>query len=295
MGLSLSTYAANIIKEKRGRTTMSAFNLNEKTTAFLSAYRLFKEDTVQQVQLQHRLTLVDAFKIEKGMRVLEIGCGQGDTTAALADAVGETGFVVAIDIASPTYGAPLTLKQATDIIKQSSLGERISFHFETDFNTFEIDTPFDVAVLSHCSWYFKRPEALLSYFKKLKTMTKTICFAEWDLDFISMSQRAHFCAASILSLYSIFVENEGNIQNIFSKSQIQQMLEQAGFQNIKPNLVDASYLQDGRWEKAFANEIRAEFKNAPERVQTLITNYYQLMNTSNGEVHSLNSFVFCAD
>lgn len=65
------------------------------------------------MQLQHRLELVAAFGIQKGMRVLEIGCGQGDTTVAIADAVGESGSVVAIDIASLDYGAPLTLGQAT--------------------------------------------------------------------------------------------------------------------------------------------------------------------------------------
>ncbi|MBB2480858.1 hypothetical protein H5P36_11700 [Bacillus sp. APMAM] len=48
------------------------------------------------------------------MRILEIGCGQGDTTAALADAVGVNGNVVAMDVASPDCGAPLTLGQATD-------------------------------------------------------------------------------------------------------------------------------------------------------------------------------------
>lgn len=82
---------------------------------------------IQQAQLQHRLELVAAFGIQKGMRVLEIGCGQGDTTVAIADAVGESGSVVAIDIANPDYGAPLTLGQAAERIKKSSLGERIDF------------------------------------------------------------------------------------------------------------------------------------------------------------------------
>ena len=36
--------------------------------------------------------------------MLEIGCGQGDTTVALADAVGEEGSVVALDPGRPDYG-----------------------------------------------------------------------------------------------------------------------------------------------------------------------------------------------
>lgn len=41
--------------------------------------------------------------IEKGSTVLEIGCGQGDTTAVIASMVGENGNVVVVDIADPKY------------------------------------------------------------------------------------------------------------------------------------------------------------------------------------------------
>ncbi|MFF2496790.1 SAM-dependent methyltransferase [Peribacillus sp. NPDC058075] len=273
---------------------MKSFQLNEKTSSFLAEYQLFEDDWIQQVQLQHRLELVAAFGIQKGMRVLEIGCGQGDTTVAIADAVGESGCVVAIDIASPDYGAPLTLAQATERIKKSSLGERIDFHFEMDFDYFESPIPFDVAVLSHCSWYFKQQEDLLNYFKKIRKLAKHICFAEWDLDFTCISQRSHFCAASILALYSNFVKNEGNIQNLFHKTQIHQLLRQANFEVVKQLTVDATLLQDGQWEKNHANSIRAEFIKVPNKIQTLITGYYELMNTSNGKENSLNSFIVCA-
>lgn len=266
---------------------------NKKIKAFLSKYKLFEDDLIQQIQLQHRLDLVEAFNIQKGMRVLEIGCGQGDTTVALADAVGEDGSVVAIDIASPDYGEPLTLGQATNRIKNSVLGDRIAFHFNTDFNKFESTMPFDAVVLSHCSWYFKKPTDLLHYFQKLRKMTKRICFAEWDLDFISMQQRAHFFAASILALYSNFVNNEGNIQNLFDKCQIQKLLEQAGFRIEKQSTVNATYLQDGQWEKNYANSIRPEFSAVSEAIQTLVNSYYELMNSSTQNDQSLNSFVIC--
>ncbi len=273
---------------------MKSFQLNEKTRSFLAEYQLFEDDLIQQVQLQHRLELVAAFGIQKGMRVLEIGCGQGDTTVAIADAVGESGSVVAIDIASLDYGAPLTLGQATERIKKSSLGERIDFHFEMDFDFFESPIPFDVAVLSHCSWYFKQPEDLLKYFKKIRGLAKQLCFAEWDLDFTCLSQRFHFCAVSILALHSNFVKSEGNIQNLFHKTQILQLLQQANFEVVKQLTVDATFLQDGQWEKDYANSIRAEFIKVPNMIQTLITGYYELMNTSNGKEKSLNSFVVCA-
>lgn len=115
--------------------------------------------------------------------MLEIGCGQGDTTLVLADAVGESGRVTAIDIASKEYGAPLTLEEAANRIMRTSLGDRITFHFETDFLAFEEETAFDAVVLSHASWYFENEQTLIDYIDKVKEIANQICFAEWDLDY----------------------------------------------------------------------------------------------------------------
>ncbi|RXZ78619.1 class I SAM-dependent methyltransferase [Paenibacillaceae bacterium] len=268
--------------------------LNTNTLNFITKYQLFKNDTIQQMQLQHRLDLVDSFQIRQGMRVLEVGCGQGDTTMALADAVGIHGSITAIDIASPDYGAPFTLGQAAELIKNSSLGERIQFRFETNFMDFEPEAVYDAVVLSHCSWYFKNPQDLLAYFHKIKLVAKRICFAEWDLDFTSITQRAHFCAASILALYSNLTEDDGNIQNLFHKKQIEVFLHDAGFEVIQNTVVNASYLQDGQWEQDYANSIRSDFSKAPPMLQVLANSYYELMNADAEHQSSLNSFVLCA-
>jgi predicted methyltransferase len=55
-------------------------------------------------QMTERVQLVRSWGIHPGESVLEIGCGQGDTTIALAVAVGAEGRVVAVDPASPDYG-----------------------------------------------------------------------------------------------------------------------------------------------------------------------------------------------
>ncbi|KAG4432126.1 hypothetical protein IFR05_012400, partial [Cadophora sp. M221] len=80
-------------------------------------------------QLAHRQELIAYWDIQLGSRVLEIGCGQGDTTVALADAVGEDGSVVALDPGSPDYGSPETLAQSQAHILSTPLGARITFHF----------------------------------------------------------------------------------------------------------------------------------------------------------------------
>lgn len=141
----------------------------------LKCMKIIGDDTIQRTQLTHRIELVKTFQVKKGMKVLEIGCGQGDTTVVLADAVGETGQIVAIDIASPEYGAPITLGEAAETISQSPLGQRIDFHFETDFLQMAFDEKFDVIVLSHCSWYFESIELLKNYLQKSsKSLTGSV-------------------------------------------------------------------------------------------------------------------------
>ena len=55
-------------------------------------------------QERHRRKLVQLWEITPGSRVLEIGCGQGDCTVVLAEAVGENGHVDAVDPGAHDYG-----------------------------------------------------------------------------------------------------------------------------------------------------------------------------------------------
>lgn len=261
----------------------------------LNCMKIIGDDTIQRTQLTHRLELVRAFQLEKGMRVLEIGCGQGDTTVVLADAVGPAGQVTAIDIATKEYGAPITLGEASETIAKSPLGQIIDFHYETDFLQFPIEEPFDVVVLSHCSWYFQNAELLEAYMQKIRAVAKRVCFAEWDIDYTLPSQRAHFCAANILALYTAFIEDDGNIQNLFHKSHIKKILENTGFTITNEQLIDASYLQDGQWEVDYSNYLLNEFPQVPAKIQTLVESFAYLMNEQQEAVLSLNSFVLCAD
>ena len=62
---------------------------------------------IQHSQTLHRLVLLQHWNIPTGSKILELGCGQGDCTTVLADAVGEQGRVVAVDPAELDYGVSL--------------------------------------------------------------------------------------------------------------------------------------------------------------------------------------------
>lgn len=257
----------------------------------LTCMKINDDGTIQRVQLKHRLDLVEAFGVKSGMRVLEIGCGQGDTTVALASVVGERGHITAIDNAGADYGAPTTLGEATETILHSKLGDRITFHLETDFLEFP-EKHFDIVVLSHCSWYFQSPEQLQLYFEKIHRITDKICVAEWDVSEIAPNQYAHFTAVQVLTLHSEFVENDGNIQHVFGSRQLTEMLKTASWKTIQTSTVDAHYLQDGQWEIEYALSIRDAFHRTSSRVQSLVNTLYgQLDETDEVTNHALNSIV----
>src|SRR5688572_22635761 len=117
-------------------------------------------DEIQRVQAAYRRRIASSWKIEPGARILEIGCGQGDMTEILAEAVGPDGFIMAVDNADPDYGAPTTLGEATAAIKAGPLGNRIEFCLNFDVLNPEVSFPpadFNLAVLAHSSWYFTSP------------------------------------------------------------------------------------------------------------------------------------------
>jgi predicted methyltransferase len=70
---------------------------------------------VQHAQTLHRLELLKHWNISTGSKVLELGCGQGDCTTVLANAVGEQGSVVAVDPAELDYGTFVLLSTPPSI------------------------------------------------------------------------------------------------------------------------------------------------------------------------------------
>ena len=207
---------------------------------------------IQSIQTKHRFKLVEFWGIKEGSKVLEIGCGQGDTTAVLAYTVGENGFVYGIDNGSRDYGSPSTLGEAADHLLNSFLGKQIKMDFEIDLLSPKFDFPskaFDYIVLSHCSWYLSSTEELNEILKKIKKWGKKLCFAEWDTRISEIEQYPHLLSILIQAQYESFkLHSDSNIRTLFTPNDMKAITEVAGWTIIDEKTIISPELQDGKWE-----------------------------------------------
>lgn len=205
----------------------------------------------QQIeQTRFRTRLADAWEISEGARVLEVGCGQGDTTAVLADRVGPSGHVTAVDLADPSYGAPVTLGESARTLKEGPLGDRIDFRFRYDVlaHDFAPDV-YDAVVLAHCTWYFDSLDRLAQTLRAVRPLAKRLCLSEWDLEPRSFDQFGHFLAVLIQGQVESFkVESEANVRSPYSREAILPLLHETGWEVVTDLLVETSALADGAWE-----------------------------------------------
>ncbi|ETW74630.1 hypothetical protein HETIRDRAFT_456205 [Heterobasidion irregulare TC 32-1] len=133
-----------------------------------------------KVQLQstaHRAAIIAHWVIPAGAR--------GDTTAVLAELVGETGHVTGVDPGALDYGSPFTLGQAQAHLSAGPLGPRITWAHADPLAFLAARAPdappFDVAVLSLCTWYFASPRVLSALLAALAPHATRLCVAEWSL------------------------------------------------------------------------------------------------------------------
>lgn len=259
---------------------------------------------IQRVQTEHRLKLAEFWGIKEGSKVLEIGCGQGDTTAVLAYLVGENGIVQGIDIASPDYGSPITIGDSINYLKNTDMGNRIKVSFETDMLSAKVDFPegyFDFVVLSHSSWYLHSFEELQEVFKKLKTWGKTLCFAEWDTRIHTAEQLPHFLAVLIQAQYECFKDSSlSNVRTLLTPMDVKDIAKNTGWNIEKESSFYSPDLQDEEWEVQhvltdYLKELN-EVEQMPSKFHTLIQSEIKLLKEAfrSSNINPMSTFAFIA-
>lgn len=245
---------------------------------------------IQKIQTAHRLKLIDFWKIKEGSRVLEIGCGQGDTLAALAFTVGKAGVVHGVDIADENYGAPETLGQAREKLMQSEFGKNIQIDFNFDVmsnkNIFS-ENEFDYIVLSHCIWYLSDYNTLVNLLKHIRPWGKQLCIAEWNPSINKSEQLYHLKAVTIQAICESFKTSSlSNVRTMFYPNEIEKAVSKSGWFKSNSTNIYSPDMQDGIWEVGtalnfYVNEI-LQLSDMPDKLKhLLLAQIEELRNSDN--------------
>ena len=259
--------------------TMSAIDVESVVAAMATGVA---EPGIQLTQTGFRAGLVEGWDLKPGDRVLEVGCGQGDMTAVLADAVGSHGHVTAVDVAAPSYGAPVTLGESAEFLRGTALGTRIDFRFGFDVLTETLPADaFDHVVLSQCAWYFASLDQLRATLTRVRPWARRLCFAEWDMRPTTYGQLAHLLAVQVQAMIEATGERgEGNIRTPFSRETLLRILADTDWRAADPATVDTTGLHDARWELAITRDMVAErLHTVPGPLRDLIRSHMDVLDS----------------
>ncbi|KAK0737395.1 S-adenosyl-L-methionine-dependent methyltransferase, partial [Apiosordaria backusii] len=230
-------------------------------------------------QLEYRHNLLKDHLPERPTRVLEIGCGQGTTTDALARLVlshSPHGHIDALDPAplsqvfsleKHTYQSdgcsPFTLGQAQAYLTSPGYGfpELITFH-QADPVQFLLaedernkNKKWDVAVLVHSVWYFRDVDSLAEILQSLKGRVKRVLIAEFALHATVKEALPHvFAAIARGTLEGLKLErgvesSTENMRCLVSPEGIKQVARETGWKLEREGVVVPEIeLGDGDWE-----------------------------------------------
>jgi SAM-dependent methyltransferase len=119
---------------------------------------------------QHGLAAMERFPPAEGARVLDIGCGFGDSSLQLAERVGPAGSVLGVDI------SPRFIQAARD----EAAGAAPNVRFETvDVQARAFDETFDYAFSRFGTMFFASPVAALRNVRHALEPDGRLCMVVW--------------------------------------------------------------------------------------------------------------------
>lgn len=183
--------------------------------------------------LEHRRQVTRAWGIPPGASVLEIGPGQGELTVVLADAVGRTGRVVAIDNAPLEWGTPDYASSQAHVLA-SVVGHQISFVQADPIEYLSggaAGQKFDFIVFGYSIWYFSSPHILTRTLQEACQYAQSVLIAEYSLSASLPAQVPHLLAALADNALESFrgEESKRNIRCALSPRQITDLAAEIGW------------------------------------------------------------------
>lgn len=270
----------------------------------LSKYYAAEPKKWEIEQLHHRLDLLriwtqNNFKSLEGRTVLEIGCGQGDMTVALAHAVGSQGKVIALDPAPLDYGSPTTLGEAQAFISSSKIGgviewvQRDPIEYFDDGDREGLGVEF--IVLAHALFYMPSEGYTLSLLRKCREVACSgtkLLLAEWGMRASNAAAEAHVLGVKAQMTFPL---PDANIRTVLEPQRIKENAQKAGWRLEREIWIEDPELDDGGWEVVIAREL-LERERVGEEVGGIVKEIDNSVKKNGDLVRSMDVWtgVFCA-
>ena len=174
-----------------------------------------KTEKTQDAMLRYELKMVDALKLKKGMKVLDVGCGIAGPMKNIAEKSGAE--VVGLNINA------YQIKKAKQYIQQSGLEKRCSFHqgsfMQVDLPDASFDAIYAIEATPHA------PNKTLCFKEMYRLLKPGGCFAGYEYGLLKNYNKNNPEHVQIME----DLEHGGGLQKIPPIEEIKQAFVDAGF------------------------------------------------------------------
>lgn len=195
--------------------------------------------------------VTDALKqlahIHKDQRVLDLACGVGDPTFAIAEAVGSLGHVVGLDLVEAMVEGAKLWAHEKDIK---------NVEFRVIDNELELEGTYDAAICQHGLMYMDKPVEVL---RKLRDCLKPgghVAVSTWGLP---VHCPYVWVTRAIVGCHSDLPKGKASPYSLTKPDELERALREAGFDEAQSKVFDikavAADSPDAWWDQRYATAL----------------------------------------